>query len=42
MINEKENHGKNSIEIHKNEWPNQKKIINKDINSCEIERYLDQ
>ena len=44
MINEKEDHETKSIVkwTQPNIWPNQKEIIDKDIKSCEIEKYLDQ
>ena len=44
MINEKEDHERNSIEkcTQRDDWPNQKEAIDKDKNSCERVRFLDQ
>ena len=44
MINEKEDHERKSIEkcTQRDDWPNQKEAIDKDKNSCERERFLDQ
>ena len=44
MMNEKEDHETKSIEkcTQRNDWPNHKEAIDKDTNSCEKERYLDQ
>ena len=44
MMNEKEDHERKSIEkcIKREDWPNKKEAIDKDKNSCERERYLDQ
>ena len=44
MMNEKDDHKRKSIEkcTQKNDWPNQKEAIYKDINSHEREKYLDQ
>ena len=44
MMNEKEDHERKSIEkcTQRDDWSNQKEAIDKDKNSCERVRFLDQ
>ena len=44
MMNEKEDHERKSIEkcTQRDDWPNKKEAIDKDKNSCERVRFLDQ